>query len=364
MSERHRYHLIDLVRFVAAFMVMVFHYTALGAADVMDGRKKLLAPMEVYPDLYPITKYWFLGVELFFLISGFVILASALNRSALEFAISRGTRLYPTLWAAILFTTAILFYFHGPYFNISPVDFFANLTLLNDYMHIGDIDPVFWTLHMELQFYGCVFLLIVCGIVQRVHWWLAAWMALTICYAVFKQPFFMPWFLPPAYSAYFIAGCVFYLGGQQGYRLFHWIMLALCVLLSVYHVPALVRQFIEVEHAADQWICTAIILGFYVFMLLISIGRLNIKTSSTIVLLGGLSYPLYLTHHMFGRYLIDMLAPVVNAYLLLLGLTILAIALAFVIYVAVDKRMAKSLRAFLTKLLIRSETEANATANN
>jgi peptidoglycan/LPS O-acetylase OafA/YrhL len=99
-------------------------------------------------------------------------------------------------------------------------------------------------------------------------------------------------------------------------------------------------------------------------MFLISIGRLNIKTSSTIVLLGGLSYPLYLTHHMFGRYLIDMLAPVVNAYLLLLGLTILAIALAFVIYVAVDKRMAKSLRAFLTKLLIRSETEANATANN
>ena len=174
----------------------------------------------------------------------------------------------------------------------------------------------------------------------------------------------MPWFLPPAYSAYFIAGCVFYLGGQQGYRLFHWIMLALCVVLSVYHVPALVRQFIEVEHAADQWICTAIILCFYVFMFLISVGRLNIKTSSTIVLLGGLSYPLYLTHHMFGRYLIDLLAPIVNAYLLLLGLTILALALAFIIYVVVDKRMAKSLRALLTKLLIRSEPEATAIANN
>ena len=174
----------------------------------------------------------------------------------------------------------------------------------------------------------------------------------------------MPWFLPPAYSAYFIAGCIFYLGGQQGYRLFHWIMLALCVVLSVYHVPALVRQFIEVEHAADQWICTAIILCFYVFMFLISVGRLNIKTSSTIVLLGGLSYPLYLTHHMFGRYVRDLLAPVLNAYLLLLGLTTLAIALAFFIYVVVDKRMAKSLRRFLTGLLVRAKDEEKFALND
>lgn len=353
MSERQRYHLIDLVRFMAAFMVMVFHYTALGAADVMEGRKRLLAPMDVYPDLYPVTKYWFLGVELFFLISGFVILSSALKRSALEFMISRGTRLYPTLWAAIFFTTAVLFYFHGPYFNMSLMQFFANLTLLNDYMHVRDIDPVFWTLHMELQFYGCVFLLIVCGVVQRVKLWLSAWMGLTICYALFKQPFFMPWFLPPAYSAYFIAGCIFYLGGQQGYRLFHWIMLALCLLLSLYHVPHLVRQFIEVEYSQDQWVCAVIIISFYCFMFLISIGRLNIKTSSMVVLLGGLSYPLYLTHHMFGRYLIDLLAPVVNAYLLLLGLTIAAVLLAFIIYVVVDKRLANYLRVFLTRLLVK-----------
>lgn len=354
MSERHRYHLIDLVRFIAAFIVMVFHYTALGAADVMEGRQRLLAPMDVYPDLYPVTKYGFLGVELFFLISGFVILASALNRSAVEFAISRGTRLYPTLWAAIIFTTAMLYLFHGPYFSMSLMEFLANLTLLNDYMHIGDIDPVFWTLHMELQFYGCVFLLIVCGVVQRVQWWLSGWMALTICYALFKQPFFMPWFLPPAYSAYFIAGCVFYLGGREGYRLFHWIMLALCLVLSLYHVPALVNQFIEVQYAADQWICSIIILSFYSFMFLTSIGKLTIKTSSTIVLLGGLSYPLYLTHHMFGRYLIDYLAPLMNVYLLLLGLTVLAILLALVIYMVVDKRLAKKLRTFLTYHLVRS----------
>jgi peptidoglycan/LPS O-acetylase OafA/YrhL len=309
--------------------------------------------MDIYPDLYPVTKYWFLGVELFFLISGFVILASALNRSAIEFAISRGTRLYPTLWVAVIFTTGVLFFFHGQYFNMSLVEFVANLTLLNDYMHIGDIDPVFWTLHMELQFYGCVFLLILVGVVQRVYWWLAAWMLLTICYALFKQPFFMPWFLPPAYSAYFMAGCIFYLGGQQGYRAFHWIMLILCLALSMYHVPALTEQFVENEQSFDRWVCAVIILGFYVFMYFVSIGKFNIKTSATIVLLGGLSYPLYLTHHMFGRYLIDRLAPTVNAYVLLLGLSLLAMLIAFVIYMLVDQRLAKSLRRLLTQVLVR-----------
>lgn len=353
MSERPRYHLIDLVRFVAAFMVMIFHYTALGPADVMGGRLRLLAPMDVYPDLYPVTKYWFLGVELFFLISGFVILASALNRSALEFAISRGTRLYPTLWVAVIFTTAVLFFFHGEYFDISLLEFLANLTLLNDYAHIGDIDPVFWTLHMELQFYGCVFLLILLGVVQRVQLWLAAWMGLTICYAIFKQPFFMPWFLPPAYSSYFIAGCIFYLGGQGAYRPFHLIMLALSFALSMFYVPSLAGKFIVNAQTFDGWVCASVITGFYVFMYLISIGWFKVKSSSWVLLLGGLSYPLYLTHHMFARYLIDRFALVINPYILLPGLAAAAMLVAFLIYALVDQRLAKRFRQFLTDTLVR-----------
>ncbi len=48
----------------------------------------------LFPILSEITKFGYLGVALFFMISGYVITLSAANRSALEFAISRFVRLY------------------------------------------------------------------------------------------------------------------------------------------------------------------------------------------------------------------------------------------------------------------------------
>src|SRR5690606_39636831 len=58
------------------------HYTASGIGNVMNDRYKLLATKDLYPEFFWFTKYGFLGVHLFFMISGFVILASALNRSS------------------------------------------------------------------------------------------------------------------------------------------------------------------------------------------------------------------------------------------------------------------------------------------
>ena len=60
---------IDLLRFIAALAVVFFHYAFRGyAADDLS-----ILP---YPLLAPLAKYGYLGVELFFMISGFVILTS------------------------------------------------------------------------------------------------------------------------------------------------------------------------------------------------------------------------------------------------------------------------------------------------
>ncbi|WOO32781.1 acyltransferase family protein [Diaphorobacter limosus] len=61
---------IDLLRFFAALAVVFFHYSFRGyAADAMS-----IMP---YPLLASLSKYGYLGVELFFMISGFVILMTA-----------------------------------------------------------------------------------------------------------------------------------------------------------------------------------------------------------------------------------------------------------------------------------------------
>lgn len=63
---------------------------------------------EAMPVLFPVSKYGFLGVEIFFVISGFVILLSAEGRSPSYFAASRLSRLFPAYWASVLLTTFLL----------------------------------------------------------------------------------------------------------------------------------------------------------------------------------------------------------------------------------------------------------------
>ena len=65
---------LDLLRFSAALAVMIFHY-----------KSKYLEAMAIpiaESTLYQVTKFGYMGVDLFFLISGYVIFNSALGRTA------------------------------------------------------------------------------------------------------------------------------------------------------------------------------------------------------------------------------------------------------------------------------------------
>ena len=68
--------------------MLLFHYGFRGAAA--DGFTAVSLP-----DLTSIAKYGYLGVQLFFIISGFVIAYSAEGRTATGFAIARIARIYP-----------------------------------------------------------------------------------------------------------------------------------------------------------------------------------------------------------------------------------------------------------------------------
>ena len=79
---------LDLLRLVAVLGVILFHYgfrgpTAFNVTHV------------AVPELTWIARYGFLGVPIFFVISGFVIAYSAEGRTATTFAIARFSRIYP-----------------------------------------------------------------------------------------------------------------------------------------------------------------------------------------------------------------------------------------------------------------------------
>ena len=109
-----------------------------------------------------------LGVNLFFLISGFVIFKSLENNSNLIFLKKRWLRLFPSMLAISLFI--ILFTFdldfqnrsvnNSSYLNILPGILFLEPLLLNKLFNIEvtSLSLVFWSIYVEVKFYLFIFI--------------------------------------------------------------------------------------------------------------------------------------------------------------------------------------------------------------
>jgi peptidoglycan/LPS O-acetylase OafA/YrhL len=151
---------IDLLRFIAALMVVIFHYAFRGQAQ---GEK---SPMK-YPLLDGVAQYGYLGVELFFMISGFVILMTAANGDLRRFVSSRVVRLYPAFWVACALTFLITLTFGGPRFTATWGQWAANMTLMAEFLSVASIDGAYWSLYVEMRFYLLVAIVLWFGGIAR-----------------------------------------------------------------------------------------------------------------------------------------------------------------------------------------------------
>ena len=111
---------LDLLRLFAALSVVAYHYCFRGAGA--DGMTWLSLP-----EVMPVSKYGFLGVQLFFVISGFVIAYSAEGRNVREFFVARAARIYPGFLVAMTLTFIVILGFGAPRFQASVSDWLANL---------------------------------------------------------------------------------------------------------------------------------------------------------------------------------------------------------------------------------------------
>lgn len=144
---------IQLLRFVAAFWVVLYH-----SRFFIDGRATFMVPPRF---MRAVEAAGFIGVDIFFVISGMIMALTAGRmkphwRSSLNFLGARFARIYTGWWPLFVL------YWFGAVWMHQPMEdkwFFSSLFLLpvrlNHY-----ITGVIWTLSYELYFYCAVALVI------------------------------------------------------------------------------------------------------------------------------------------------------------------------------------------------------------
>jgi len=286
-----------------------------------------------YPALEGIFKYGYLGVELFFMISGFVILLTAMKKTAVEFTISRIKRLYPAFWVALIITTlAILFFAIDQQTSVGLKQFLFNFTMVPEYLGSVNIDPVYWTLQVEIKFYFWVGIILFLRKIEHIELFIMIW----LCFSVLEMFHFAHqithFILIPEWAPYFCAGALFYRLRVFGLTRQRALMLFIAYVLSIYFAIQGADERTTLYETYFSPVITSFIISFFYLLFILVITKSIRKINSPIfAIVGALTYPLYLIHNVLGEIIISNFSESMNKYLLLVMVVSLMLLLSMFI---------------------------------
>ena len=284
-SQPARLNQLDALRGLAALAVVFYHLTT---------RMQELFPEAPRPSWS--LPFGHFGVNLFFIISGFVIfMTMARTERPADFVVSRVSRLYPAYWAAIALTFVITHALALPIKTVSLGTALANGLMFHGFFRVPHVDGVYWTLEVELCFYVLILLLFMAGQLQRIHALLLGLLAMRLAYhlaaTVWQVEF--SWMLSRLlilpYIPWFALGICIFQWTRPGRPSGAWgwpLLTALASLASLgltYGLGVLLLG-----------------LGFGALVGAAALGRVPLLGGRLFVWLGAISYPLYLLHENIG----------------------------------------------------------------
>lgn len=275
--DRKRVHSVHVLRGIASLAVAWFHLTCGNPAFLPEGMLKLSG------------QYGWIGIEVFFVISGFIIPYSlhsggyTIGKYPL-FMLKRIKRLYPPYLLSIViillfnYISSLMPFYGGSGFSIDPYSLLLHVFYLNDFAGIPWANVVFWSLAIELQFYlliGLVFPALCSGRA----WLVASFIVLGIAGILIHAALFKWIFL-------FLMGiAVFtYLRGLAGLYLY-------IFLLSVSFLGTLLT--LGILEASVGLVTCLVIIGLR-------------YTNGVLDFLGDISYSLFLIHSPLGGRIINL----------------------------------------------------------
>lgn len=177
---------LDALRFLAAMLVVAYHYGFWFWADPSPVSTPHLQQLISFPELFSATHFGWVGVQIFFVISGFVIAFSSERARGYDFLVSRVVRLGPGVWICACITLVAVVV-GGEWSMYQMLLAFLHSVL---FIPVAPwIDYAYWTLGIEIVFYFLVFLLVVRGKFAWINrlaiaigltsslFWLLAWLA-------------------------------------------------------------------------------------------------------------------------------------------------------------------------------------------
>lgn len=344
---------VDGLRLLAAIAVAAYHFVGTPTRDFWgtDAAHDLSA---VAPTLHPVSGYGWLGVEAFFLISGFVICMSCWGRSPAQFAVSRICRLFPVYWAVVLLIVAagVVATLAGQRWG-APTDLrttLGNLTMIPSALGVPFTAGVAWTLWVEARFYLLMGGLLLIGLTyRRVVAFGFLWLTLAAMGRE-QDSAALDAVLLSEYAGLFVAGIAVYLMYRYGPNLLLWLLLgfAWCYALTVLNDRV-------VAHPGTSWaVSAAVLTGCLGLLLLAGPGPLRRLRWRPLVYAGALTYPFYLVHQSLGvpltRGILENVSGIGLLPAIALGLALCTL-LAAALERFVDRRLGRRFRRRLTAAL-------------
>jgi peptidoglycan/LPS O-acetylase OafA/YrhL len=284
-AGRSRLPELDAMRGLAALAVVLFHFNMARSAD--------RSPLNL-----GVT-----GVDLFFIISGFVILLT-LERSASlrEFALNRVSRLYPAYWICVSLTAALAWAFGRT--GASFPGYLANLTMFQRYLGVADLDGPYWTLAVELCFYAAMALLFAAKRLHAVEGFAIAALALAFAYRGsfawerlgLARVLIRHWLPLIDFIPLFVSGIFFQRVLTAGPSPARYAVIAACFACQALLFPTAGMSHFYVD--PPQYL--GMLAAYFALFILFVHGKLAWLANGVTLFLGNISYSLYLCHQFLG----------------------------------------------------------------
>jgi peptidoglycan/LPS O-acetylase OafA/YrhL len=333
VTRRPRLEVLDGLRFVAAMAVVLYHFTAMDR--VWDRRAEAVFPVQI-------ASYGWLGVYLFFLISGFVICMSSWGRGVGGFLLSRAVRLYPAYWLSVVAIVLVLTAWPYVQRPVGWPEALVNLTMFQDAAGVRPVADVYWTLWAEVRFYLLFSLLVWWGLsYRRVVTFCVAWLgAATVARALLPDGGVVHVVLLTDYAPLFTAGIAFYLMYRFRPTLVTWGIVAASFALAM---PAVLYRTRLEAHAGEVVPRTPAVLLMSICFLLIAavaLGWLSWLRGRWLVVIGATTYPLYLLHLDLGGTLLQWWRGSMPPAVLVGVVIVLMVVLAWLVHRFVERPVA------------------------